>query len=251
MVHNLIVQINAAATSNATRDKRFDNLVEQVTDMQSQLEEQKVETHRLHDKTLNSTFNSFPNFPNSHKSAPYPYPTISRDNDFNRPPKENTLIVKVNSDSTELNAHAFVESWLSTHCTKHDIKNSDYTVESSRSNSRSITITVNRDRAASSKLERLMLPLMKKGKKYIAVYVHNGQDADLTFMRDTSPRVRRAGYLLYILGTVLDSYASGLELKSDPILAVVSSKGVPLAQILFNDYNVKKCHIRQNIEDRF
>ena len=78
---------------------------------------------------------------------------------------------------------------------------------------------------------------MKKGKKYIAVYVHNGQDADLTFMRDTSPRVRRAGYLLYILGTVLDSYASGLELKSDPILAVVSSKGVPLAQILFNDYN--------------
>ena len=43
--------------------------------------------------------------------------------------------------------------------------------------------------------------------------------------------------MLYVLGTVLDSYASGLELKSDPVLAVVSSKGVPLAQIVFHDYN--------------
>ena len=78
---------------------------------------------------------------------------------------------------------------------------------------------------------------MKKGKKYYTVTDYKGIDADLIFMRDASPRVRRAGYLLYVLGTVLDSYASGLELKADPILAIITSKGVPLAQVLFNDYN--------------
>ena len=56
-------------------------------------------------------------------------------------------------------------------------------------------------------------------------------------MRDATPRVRRAGYLLYILGTVLDAYASSLELKADPVLAVITSKGIPLAQIIFNDYS--------------
>ena len=57
---------------------------------------------------------------------------------------------------------------------------------------------------------------MKKGKKYYTVTEFKGVDADLIFMRDAAPRVRRAGYLLYVLGTVLDSYASGLELLLPP-----------------------------------
>ena len=55
-------------------------------------------------------------------------------------------------------------------------------------------------------------------------------------MRDATPRVRRAGYLLYVLGQTLEEAKDNLDLKSDPILSIISHKGMPLVQIIFNDY---------------
>ena len=146
------------------------------------------------------------------------------------------MIWKVNTDE-DVNAFNMIESWLKAHCSNHDLEESDYTVERIGTSTRSIAITLIHDRSASSKLERVLSPLLWRGKKFHTVFTLKGVQADIINTRDSSPRVRRAGYLLYILGQILDSLASGLELKADPALASLTSKGVPLAQLIFNDYN--------------
>ena len=75
--------------------------------------------------------------------------------------------------------------------------------------------------------------MFRQGKKHI---IYAG-DWEYVVTRDASPKDRRVGYLLYQPIQSLDSMYSDMDLKADVALCIVTSRGIPLAQLIFHDYN--------------